>query len=142
MGIIDKKFMRKLIYVFGIIVLACLMLCMSCKKEETQSLPPSITFQSGADLISDDTTVSVSSAFRIGIHAEENPESKSNIRTLKIIRVFNLNTWDTSYNYNDPQVAATFTFYARTTAGKENIRFEVLDNAGDKASIGLFITTQ
>jgi hypothetical protein len=134
--------MRKLMLIMGTALLSGLLFFSACTTEEDQDQPPSINFLAGDDYISSDATVTVNSLFMVKVYAEENAESKSNIRTLKVTRVFNLNSWDTTFSFNDPNITVELSFYAQPNEGVESIKFEVADNAGETASIELRITTE
>jgi hypothetical protein len=136
--------MKKLLLIAGIALFSTTFFFSSCTDDEEPqpSQPPSINFLTGSDLISSDATVTVNGTFKIKVYAEENADSKSNLRSLEITRVFNLNSWDTTFTYNDPNLTAEINFTAQPVAGVENITFEVTDNDGQKASISVKITTE
>lgn len=135
--------MKKFMFIAGVILFSTTFLLTSCTEDETNDLYPTINFLAGAGLISSDATVTVGSVFNVKVYAEENAESKANIRSLKVTRVFNLNSWDTTYSdFNDASMTFTITFTAQPIVGQESIKFEVTDNDGQKASVSLLITTE
>jgi hypothetical protein len=133
--------MKKLLLISGV-VFATSMFFTSCSDTSTVDQPPTIGFVAGSGFISADATVDVNSTFSVKIFAEENVDSKENLKSLKITRVFELNSWDTTFTFNEASYSATYNFQAQATAGQESIKFEVTDNAGEKASAQLLITTQ
>jgi hypothetical protein len=136
--------MKKLMIIAGVMLFSTSLFFSSCTDDDEPKpvQPPSISFLTGADFISSDATVTVSSQFKVKVYVEENADSKSNLKSLEITRVFNLNSWDTTYNLSGASGSVEITFSAQPTAGLENITFEVMDNAGQKASISLKITTE
>lgn len=135
--------MKKMILIAGALLLSTALFFTSCSSDDpAPNQPPTIGFVAGADYISSDATLTVNAPFKIKVTIEENAESKSNIRSLKITRVFSLSAWDTTFSFNDPIVNAEFTFNAQPTAGQESIEFEAVDNDGQKASVSLKITTE
>lgn len=133
--------MKKIFYLLVAIVMAGTLFFTACT-EEGDDQPPTIYFLTGTGFISSDATVEINSTFTVKVFAEENLISKSNISSIKVTRVFNLNSWDTTYNYNDPSVTLEREFTAQATTGQESIKFEVTDNNGEKASISITITTE
>jgi hypothetical protein len=113
----------------------------SCTDDTTEDLPPSIEFVAGSGYISDDATLTVNTSFTIKILAEENTTSAANLKSLKITRVFNLQTWDTTFTFNEPTYTLEAGFVAQATAGVERIEFKVTDNDGQTAMVDLEITT-
>lgn len=134
--------MRRIFLFLSAIVLTSVTLLTSCTEETTESLPPSIEFVAGAGFVSDDATLNVGTAFTIKILAEENATSGSNLKSLKITRVFNLNTWDTTLTFNESTYTMEAGFVAQATAGVERIEFKVTDNDGETDMVDLEITTQ
>lgn len=133
--------MKKVFFMLGVVFLSTSFLLTSCTEEVTP-MPPTIAFVAGAGFISADATVDASSTFSIKILAEENAESGANLKSLKITRVFDLNSWDTTFDYNDATISQVFNFQAQAAEGDESIKFEVTDNNGEKASVSLIITTE
>lgn len=135
--------MKKLLVLAGIVLFSASLFLTSCTtEEEPLDQPPTIAFIAGSGFISADATVDVNSTFSVKIYAEENATSGENLKSLKVTRVFELNSWDTTFTFNEATYAATYNFQARATAGQESIKFEVTDNAGEKASCQLVITTE
>jgi len=134
--------MKKTTLFIGAILFSATMFLVSCTKDETKDQPPTINFIAGTDYISSDATLALNEAFKVKIYAEENSESKSNITALKVTRVFNLDSWDTTFtDFNDPTISVEIAFNAQPIEGVENIKFEAIANDGQKASVSLKITT-
>ena len=134
--------MKRVFLFLTAILLTSVTLFTSCTEDTTESLPPSIEFVAGAGYISDDATLTVNTAFTIKILAEENVTSGSKLKSLKITRVFNLQTWDTTLTFSESTYTLEAGFVAQATEGDERIEFKVTDNDGETAMIDLQITTQ
>jgi hypothetical protein len=134
--------MKKFFVLAGIVFFSTSMLLTSCTTEEETDQPPTIGFVAGSGFISADASVDVNSTFSVKVFAEENATSGENLKSLKVTRVFELNSWDTTFTFNEATFSATYNFQAQASAGEESIKFEVTDNAGEKASAQLIITTQ
>jgi hypothetical protein len=103
---------------------------------------PSISFIAGPGLISSDSTLSVNALFNIRILAEANPVSGAKLKSLKITRIFNLQTYDTTFSFNDEILSIEIYLIAQAIPGVETLEFEVTDKAGQSAMIDLQITTE
>jgi len=139
--------MKKSIYLFGLLLLAGVMLVSSCKKDDEDEpavdLTPTLTFIGGAGYTSADATLAPSTTFKVGINASENATSKSNISSFVVVRTFN-NTPTTVYeedNINDPTYAWEDDLVANTQAGEERWTFTVTDKDGLKKELSFIITT-
>jgi hypothetical protein len=64
------------------------------------------------------------------------------LKSLKITRVFDLQSWDTTLTFNESTYTQEITFVAAATTGIERIEFKVTDNDGQTAMIDLQITTE
>lgn len=133
---------RSLFLVLSLLVSSALLLVSCNDDDEPLNQPPTISFVAGANFISSDATLKVNESFTVKILAEANTTSGSKIQSLKISRVFNLQSWDTTLTYNDATFTLEATFTANAQVGVERISFEITDKAGQKASIYLDITTE
>lgn len=136
--------MKRIFLFLGAIMLVSVTMFTSCTEDtEPADLPPSISFVTGANYISDDATMTADTTFKVKILAESNTTSNTKLASLKITRVFGLNSQDTTYN--DPNGESTFTaeitFTAVQVEGVERIEFKVTDKDGQSATIDLQITT-
>jgi len=134
--------MKRILVIFAAILLTSVTLLTSCTEETTENFPPSIEFVAGAGFISGDATLTVNMPFTIKVLAEENVTSGSNLKSLKITRVFNLNTWDTTLTFNESTYTMEASFVAQATAGVERIEFKITDNDGETDMVDLQITTE
>ncbi|MCX6233354.1 MAG: hypothetical protein NT175_01320 [Bacteroidetes bacterium] len=137
--------MKKLSYLFAILLLAGTSFMMSCKDttETPQDLKPNIDFKGGAAYISADATLTTLQEFLIGITASPNTTSGKNLANLKVTRTYNNAVWfewDTTVNV--AYVDIDFSFLALTVAGTERISFVVTDKDGQTNEVALNITTQ
>jgi hypothetical protein len=105
-------------------------------------LPPSISFVTGANYVSGDATLTVNTPFTVKVLAEANVTSNAKIETMKITRVFDLQSWDTTLTVNQTTFSLEANFTAAAQAGVERITFEITDKDGQKASIKMDITTE
>jgi hypothetical protein len=134
--------MKRVFIFFAAILLTSVTLFTSCTEDTTESLPPTIEFVAGSGFISGDATLTIGTPFTIKILAEQNVTSGSNLKSLKITRVFNLNTWDTTLTFNESTYTMEAGFVAQATAGVERIEFKVTDNDGETDMVDLQITTE
>lgn len=135
--------MKKYLLFFGAILLFSTTFLTSCTTDNTTvDLPPTIGFLAESDYLTGDATLTVNMPFTIKVIAQENATSTKNLVSLKITRVFNLNSWDTTFTFNDPSYTLLFSSTAQATAGVEKIEFKVTDKDGQSATKSLQITTQ
>jgi hypothetical protein len=136
--------MKKLFYLAGIVMLSGALFFSACTdEEEGPDLPPSISFVSGAGLLTGDATLTVNTPFSVKVLCEANAESGANIKTLQITRISeNQVLWDTTLNYNDETFTLEATFTSLPDPAVEVIEFEATDKDGERASIDIQITTE
>jgi hypothetical protein len=136
--------MKKYLLFFGAIVLfSATLLISSCTTDNTTTdLPPTIEFVAGAGYISGNATLTVDSQFSIKVLAQSNVTSGTKLESMKITRVFNLSSWDTTLTFSETTYTLISSFFARSTEGVEKIEFKVTDKDGQSATISLQITTQ
>jgi hypothetical protein len=138
------KMMKKYLLFFGMIVLfSATLLISSCTTDNTTTdLPPTIGFLAESDYLTGDATLTVNTPFSIKVVAQENATSGTNLESMKITRVFNLSSWDTTLTFNESTYTLLSSFIARSTAGVEKIEFKVTDKDGQSATKSLQITTE
>jgi len=135
--------MKRVFLFLTAILFTTVTLFTSCTGDTTtDDNPPTIEFVAGSGFISDDATLTVGTEFSIKILAEENVTSGANLKSLKITRVFNLSTWDTTLTFNESTYTLEAAFTAQATAGVERIEFKVTDDDGLTATVDLQITTE
>ena len=134
--------MKRVFLFLSAILLTSVTLFTSCTDDTTEDNPPTIEFVAGAGYISGDATLTVGTPFTIKVLAEENVTSGANLKSLKITRVFNLNTWDTTLTFNESTYTLEAGFVAQVAAGVERIEFKVTDDDGQTAMVDLQITTE
>jgi hypothetical protein len=136
--------MRKLVYLFAVILLAGATFMTSCNKEdEPQDLNPTINFKGGAGYVSQDATLETLEAFTIGITAQANATSQKNLSNLKITRTFDNQVWfewDSAIDVNFYSIDVNF--LALNVEGTERVEFTITDKDGEQAKISLNITTE
>jgi hypothetical protein len=132
----------KRIYLFlGAVLLSSASLFTACKSDNNNvDLPPTVNFVTGANYISSNDTLTVNTQFQVKILAVANVTSGSKIQSLKLTRVFNLQSSDTTYSgFNDATLSLIITFPGIPEPGQENIEFKVTDKDGQSATINLTI---
>lgn len=139
--------MKKTMFLFGMLLLAGAMVFTSCKKDDdeepTVDLTPILNFIGGAGYTDTDATLAPSSAFKVGITAEENANSQKNIESFKVVRTFN-NVPTTVYeddNIGEPTYTKELDLVANTESGVERWTFTVTDKDGLTKQLVLNITT-
>jgi hypothetical protein len=137
--------MKKAIFFLGAFILASVTLFTSCSDEENPvDYPPTIILVAGANYISDDATVTVDTTFTIKILAEANA-SGAKLQSLKVTRVFNLQSYDTTYSVpsgSQDIFSPEITFTAMPDEGEERIEFKIIAKDGLTAIVDLIITTE
>lgn len=138
--------MKKTIYLFSLLMLAGAMVFTSCNKDDDDDpavVTPVLTFM-GGDYISTDVTLIIGEAFKVGVTAAENPTSKKNLESFKVVRTFNnVNTTvfeetsigEATYTWND-------TLNANAAAGTERWTFTITDKDGQMKELSFTITTE
>lgn len=116
----------------------------SCNKDEnTDPLPPALSFKGGVGYVAQDATVPTGSEFKVGITAGPNATSNEKLVKFLITRTFNnvpTTVLDSTMSVTNLNLDIYFT--ARTEVGTERLYFEVTDKDGEKSSLELNITTQ
>ena len=135
--------MNRIILFLGTVLLASVTFMTSCNDDSNPlDLPPTISFVAGPNFISNDATLTVNSPFTIKILAEANVTSGTKLESMKITRIFNLNSWDTTLTFSESTYTLEASFTAVSEAGVERIEFKVTDKDGQSAMIDLQITTE
>ena len=88
-----------------------------------------------------DATVEVDSVFKVLVFVSENPDSKKNIQTLRVVRTYNNipNTIDIPVGASSAYITVEMT--AIGEAGQENFQFTAIDNDGQSSTVSIVITT-
>jgi len=136
--------MKKAIKLFVLFMMAGSVVFTACTKDEDDPQPvqkPVIDLVDSTGYISADATVEIDSVFKVIVYVAENPDSKKNIATLRVIRTFNNipNTSDIPVNQSSAYIEIEFT--AAGVVGEENIQFTAIDNDGQSSSTSIKITT-
>lgn len=133
--------MKRIFLFLGAIMLTSAALLTSCTSDNTVDTPPTVNFVAGAGFISEDATLTVNTPFQVKILAEANATSQSKIESLKVTRVFDLQSSDTTYGgFNDATLSLTISFPGVPQTGVESIEFKVTDKDGFSSTISLQIT--
>jgi len=135
--------MKKAIKLFVLVMMAGSVVFTACDKEDDPQpvQKPVIDLVDSTGFISADATVEVDSVFKVIVYVAENPDSKKNIATLRVVRTFNNipNTSDIPVGQSSAYVEIEFT--AAGIVGEENIQFTAIDNDGQSSSTSIKITT-
>jgi hypothetical protein len=135
--------MKRIILFLSAILISSVTLFTSCTEDTTTpDLPPSISFVAGANYISADATIDISTNFTVKILVEPNVTSGKVVESLKVTGTFN-NTLvrDTTFALNNA-TTMEITFVAASTVGEENLEFTAIDKDNQSAKISLKITTK
>ena len=140
--------MKRFIYLAGIIVLSGFMIFISCKKENNDAPSvdntPVLTFMTGTDYISSDTTLEVNSEFKVGILGSKNPNTNIDIATFTVVRTFN-NVATTVYEENsvgESYLSWETVILTVPNIGEEKWTFTIKDYTGLIKELSFVITTQ
>ncbi|MDT8392672.1 MAG: hypothetical protein RQ761_02425 [Bacteroidales bacterium] len=139
--------MKKIFYLFGIMILASMLVFTSCNDDDDEvepvKYPPEINFIGGANYISADATLTAGAEFKVGINASENATTQKNITAFKVVRTFNnvpTTVFDTDA-IDDNNYSWESTENANSQAGEERWTFKVTDKAGESNELSFIITT-
>jgi hypothetical protein len=134
--------MKKLFILAGFILFAGFLFLVSCTKDNTTTeQKPVINFLVEQGFIYQDATMPVNSPVQMKVHAESNATSGAKLISMRVTRIFNLNSLDTTYTFSETSVNFTFTTTANSAVGQEKFEFLVTDKDGQSAKVGLIITT-
>ena len=140
--------MKRSIYFMGLLLLAGAMVFTACKKDDDDPSPapsdktPVLTFIGDAGYVTQDTEMSVNSEFMVGINAAENPNTKKDIESFKVVRTFNnvpTTVFDT--NFSTTAIMWEETMFAIDIVGEERWTFTITDKDGEKKELSFIITT-
>ncbi len=135
--------MKKLTYLFTLLLLSGLFAITSCKKEDENG-PPIINFKGGGDYVSGDVTLDTSASYKVGITASTDPLSKADLIEFQVYSIFNNGTATLKYDstgFKSESFNADFIGVAANIAGNERLEFIITDKDGKTASIHFNITT-
>jgi hypothetical protein len=134
--------MKRIIVFLSAILITSITLFTSCTEDTTNpDLPPSISFVAGANYISADATVDISTNFTVKVLVEPNATSGKVVESLKVTGTFNNQlVRDTTFALNNA-TTMEITFTAASTIGEENLEFTAIDKDNQSAKISLKITT-
>ena len=124
-----------------VLFMAGILIVSSCNKDEETFGPPTLDFKSGVDYVFEDSDIAVNTLFKIGIVASANAESNKELKTLRLTRTIDNNTFiDTTLTINQVQYNADFQFNAQSAGSEEVIAFTITDDAGQTAEKSLTLT--
>ncbi len=135
--------MKKLIYLFVLLMVSGLFFMTSCTDDEEGDVKPTISFKGGAGYVSQDVTLDTDAEFTIGITAASNSSSGAKLSLLELTRVYNNATWftwDTAIDVSYYSIDITMT--TLNTEGTERIAFKITDKDGQTSEISVNITTE
>ena len=114
----------------------------SCNKDEEDPTAPTINFITGANYVSNDTILTVSSLFTVGITASSTTDK--NLASVKLTRTFEIiGNVDEIYNFSLNSTSFSFdtTLATHPNEGSENFICTVTDDNGLSSSVNFTITT-
>ena len=126
--------MGKLLTIFKVFLLVGIVAFTSCTKEEpipVLDLNPVLNILEEEDCVSGDVTLDVKQDFKLKIWSAENPYTKNQLEELKIIRVFKMQAWDTTFQIEGPNLWLSLNFCAQFSTGEEafeRYKLSVLSN--------------
>ncbi|MBN1339724.1 MAG: hypothetical protein JXA03_10395 [Bacteroidales bacterium] len=146
--------MKKLSYLLGILLIGGMIFSACSKDDDDDDEPtvktPTMNFKggthqgSGTDYVAGNVTLETGELFWVGITANENSSSGSNLTNLKITRkymdVITIVALDSTFN--EPSFSLDIGFLAYPQAGTEVWTFVMTDKAGEKAQLSFTITTE
>jgi hypothetical protein len=135
--------MKKLVYLFAMLLVSGLFYMTSCTEEEEGDVKPTINFKGGAGYVSQDVTLDTDAEFTIGITAASNSSSNAKLSLLELTRVYNNATWftwDTAIDVSYYSIDITMT--TLNVEGTERITFKITDKDGQTSEIAVNITTE
>ncbi len=137
--------MKKLIYLFIILIIGGVSFLSSCSKGEDDNinLKPNINFVGGEDFISSDVTLNVGQQFKAGINASENSNSNKKLENFKITRTFkNVPQTVLDSSINESNFSINIIATSNPQVGDERWVFSVTDKDGQENDVSFTITTQ
>jgi hypothetical protein len=137
--------MGKLTTLFRVFLLAGIVAFTSCTKEEPKpvmDLNPVLNIIQDNDCVSHDVTLDVNQEFKLKIWSEENPLTQNKLDELKIIRVFKMQAWDTTFQIEGPNLWLDIAFCSQFSTGEEVFEFILTDEEGRINQKNITITTE
>jgi hypothetical protein len=137
--------MGKLTTLFKVFLLVAIVAFTSCTKEEPKpvvDLNPILNIIQDNDCVSSDVTLDVNQQFKLKIWSEENPLTKNELDELKIIRLFKMQAWDTTFQIEGPNLWLNVDFCAQYSTGEEVFEFILTDESGRATQKNITITTE
>jgi len=136
--------MKRLSFLFVIILMASVPFFTSCSKDTTTTdVKPTINFTGGTGFTSGDVTLKAGEAIQVGISAFSNSSSKAKLKNLKVVRTFSntpFTALDSTFSTTDA-FNITLESFAYPAAGIERWTFTITDKDGESAEISFNITT-
>jgi len=137
--------MGKLQTLFKVFLLVGIVAFTSCTKEETKpvlDLNPILNILEEDDCVSADVTMATTEEFKVKIWSKKNPFTQNELDELKIIRVFKMQAWDTTFKIEGPNLWLDLSFCAQFSTGEEVFEFILTDKQGRVTQESLVITTE
>lgn len=135
--------MKRLSFLFAIILMASMPFFTSCGKDPATDVKPTINFIGGTGYTSQDVTLKAGETLKVGISAFSNASSKAKLKSFKIVRTFNnvpFTALDSTLNSTDA-FNITIESFAYPTAGVERWAFTITDKDGEFSEISFNVTT-
>ena len=135
--------MRKFVFLLASVFMTGLIFFTSCSKDETVTgdQKPSLTLQVGADYISANTSVTVSSPIKIGIRAMSNGTSNAKLASFTMSRTFGGSTQTYDSTFSSSTFNVDLNTEANKSVGDETFLFTVRDKDGQSNTLTIIITT-
>lgn len=146
--------MKKLSYLIGIMVIGG-MLFSACSKDDDDDNPPTdvkptMNFKGGifpgdsSAYVSTNTTLETNQLFWVGVNANENSSSKSNLTNFKVVRKFEDDFAYTVLDstFNESSFTLDMGVLASHKVGTDVWTFTITDKDGESAVLSFTITTE
>jgi hypothetical protein len=131
--------MKRLSFLFAILLMATVPFLTSCSQDETTPTPPTIMLNAGPGYTSSDVTVPVNTDLKVGVIASSTSAKLTNLKITQTISGLATTIKDTAFSsdtYNQD-----FTITAPSTVGNLTLTFLITAADGESAQTSFVITT-
>lgn len=127
------------------LVLPALFVFTGCEEDGEESLSPSLEFLGGSQYVSSDVTLAPGDTFYVGLTANQNTNSRSNLENFKAERQITGQSTpstiiDSSINTSDFDIKGELV--ASNIETEETFTFTITDKKGEFKSVSFIITTE
>jgi hypothetical protein len=131
--------MKKLSFLFAILVMASLPFFTSCSKDTTTT-PPTIMLNAGQGYTATDVTVPVNTELKVGVIANATSGKLTNLKISQTINGIQSTLSDSTFAAKDA-LNQDFTISAPSVVGSLTLTFRITADDGEYAEAGFTITT-